>query len=126
MPLSEMRKMNFGKGLLKFPLTEDALGLQMDRYASAQSAEVCDLVRKRCGIEKTCERMLQVYQSMASEKPAALVSRWTLRPDEISAFLEPLLIENAAFRMAYRDCKRRLGDASENTDGEKIIHKSGN
>ncbi len=110
--VAAMRRRNFGRSLLHLPLTDAALKAQIARYSAPLSTAVCEVIRNCCGTEAMCDAMMDVYRVVASAGAGAGVTEsdrsWTIRPGQMAGFLEPLVRENGAFRLAYRDCKWRL------------------
>ena len=56
-----LRAMNFGMGLLHFPLTEEALHAQIERYDSKDAALVTRRIRETCGVDHTVAALEELY-----------------------------------------------------------------
>ncbi|HEX9458381.1 MAG TPA: glycosyltransferase [Thermoanaerobaculia bacterium] len=62
--LDAMRQLNFGLRLLRRPITEAAIGAEIDRYDTDDAAKVTDAVRATAGIDLLAEQFIELYEEL--------------------------------------------------------------
>ncbi len=62
--LDGMRQLNFGARLLQRPITEAAIGAEIDRYDADDAAKVTDSVRATAGIDLLVEQFIELYEEL--------------------------------------------------------------
>ncbi|MEA2337249.1 MAG: hypothetical protein QOE82_1256 [Thermoanaerobaculia bacterium] len=62
--LDAMRGLNFGMRLLQRPITEEAIGAEIDRYDANDAAKVTDAVRETAGVDLLAEQFIELYESL--------------------------------------------------------------
>jgi hypothetical protein len=62
--LDAMRQLNFGMRLLQRPITEPAIGAEIDRYDADDAAKVTDAVRATAGIDLLAEQFIELYEEL--------------------------------------------------------------
>ncbi|MDB6125224.1 MAG: hypothetical protein JWQ71_4217 [Pedosphaera sp.] len=63
----KLRRLNFGIRTLRTPLTVDNLAAQIEQYSSAESAEVCRIIRQQADLEKTVDQLVNLYEEVIAE-----------------------------------------------------------
>jgi hypothetical protein len=90
--VSSWRDKNFGAWLLSRPISEDAIGGEIDRYDPSDARKVSDYIRKHSSLDHYLDRLEEIYRDVISQGPVVPVGNdaWLSRMNQAFRLLATL------------------------------------